>query len=147
MNITNYGRIDIPKSLVDYAETIKLENYKVNTPTKFQINTFTNKDSKEFIETLSKKVDVTIDKLDYVFFSVCKGAVPHTDDLNPEKFTGKTYVIPIILPKGDSVITSENQSLKVELNGIYKFDHRKLHSMLLEDNQSGCVVIMVGELQ
>jgi hypothetical protein len=138
--------MDISNSIVDYAETIKHENYKVNTPTKFQINKHHSADSEKFVEDLGEVINIDKNNLDYVFFSVCKGAEPHTDALDPEKFTGTTYVIPLILPKGISTITASGQTEEVELFNVYEFDHTKLHQMDLEDNDSGCVVMMVGEL-
>jgi hypothetical protein len=146
MKIKNYGRLDIPESIRVYAESIKREHYKVNTPKKFNIRRERTEDSEKLIEALSKVIDIPTNKLEYVFFSACRGAESHVDELDPEKFTGNTYVIPIVLPTGKSVITAEGQEEEVKLDHIYKFDHRKEHSMTLEDNESGCCVLMVGEL-
>jgi hypothetical protein len=84
------------------------------------------------------------ESLDFVYFSVCKGAEPHTDLLSPEKFEDTTYVVPVILPRGQSIITAENWKSEVCVGGIYEFDHTKVHSMTLEDLESGCVVVMVA---
>jgi hypothetical protein len=145
--IIRHGKVKVGKELIEYAETIKHENYKVNTPKKFQINTVNTEASKKFIKKLAQKVNLRKSKLDYVFFSVKEGAEPHVDGLNPSKFTGTTYVIPIILPEGKSVITAEGESQEVKLFNVYEFDHTKMHSMELEDTDSGCVVIMVAELR
>ncbi len=144
--IKDHGPIPIPSSLIAYAGTIKHENYKVNIPTKFSINAFNNEDSKEFIRELSGIVNIPEEKLDYVFFSVCPGAEPHTDALDPAKFTGTTFVVPIILPTGDSIIVADNVTSAVAPGHIYEFDHTKTHQMDLEDTESGCVVIMVAVL-
>ena len=63
------------------------------------------------IETLSSLIGIQTEKLDYVYFSGCQGAEPHTDLLDPSKFTNTTYVIPVILPLGDSLL---QQKLKVK---------------------------------
>lgn len=86
-------------------------------------------------------------KLDFVYFSVCKGAEPHIDLLDKNKFEPTTFVVPIILPNGESIITAEDERIVVELNNIYEFNHEKIHSMVLEDTESGCVVIMVAVLK
>ncbi len=64
--------------------------------------------------------------------------------MNPNKYEDTTYVIPVILPGGKSVITAESASVEVSLGGVYEFDHTKIHSMTLEDTESGCVVVMVA---
>lgn len=79
-----------------------------------------------------------------MYFSVCKGAESHIDLLNPAIFETRTFVIPVVLPQGKSVITAEDEQVEVKLNHIYEFNHEKTHSMVLEDNENGCVVIMVA---
>lgn len=140
-----HGIVSLPEDVVKHADNIKFENYKTNTPTKFQIRSFVG--GEDLMESLSKLIDVPKERLDFVYFSVCKGAEPHVDKLNPEKFTDTTYVIPVILPKGKSVITAEKQEVEVELGGVYQFNHTKIHSMNLEDTESGCVVVMVAVLK
>ncbi len=137
-----HGKVCIPQSVLDHADTIKKENYKTNTPAKFQIRSLTG--GGELMESLSKLINVPKNRLDFVYFSVCKGAEPHTDLLNPDKFEDTTYVIPVILPSGKSVITAEDEEAEVNLGEVYEFDHTKIHSMVLEDIESGCVVIMVA---
>ena len=139
--IIEHGIIDVPQGIIDIADKIKFENYKVNTPSKFHI--------RDDIDTmfkfhLSAHLGREYDSLNFVYFSVCKGAEPHIDLLDPEKFEPRTFVIPIILPTGKSVITAEEESIGVELNHIYEFNHERIHSMELEDMESGCVVIMVA---
>lgn len=135
--IKNIGQVNIPESVILNADKIKFEHYKVNSPSKFQVHTL---DDKILINDLSKLIDIPIEKLDYVYFSVCKGAEPHIDLLDPKKFTNITYVIPIILPKGISTITAENNTIIVNLGNVYQFDHTNIHSMELEDTESGCVL-------
>lgn len=136
-----HGKIDIPSIVLNNADRIKFENYKVNTPAKFQVR---NLDDDSLMESLSRLIDIPQDKLDFVYFSVCQGAEPHTDQLPSKKFHNTTYVIPVILPSGKSIITAENYREEVQVGGVYQFDHTKVHSMELEDTKSGCVVIMVA---
>jgi len=141
--IIDHGYIRVPRGIVESADTVKFENYKTNTPAQFQIRRMDEADM-ALMFNLSRMVGVPWNRLDFVYFSVCKGAEPHTDLLDPEKFEPRTFVIPVILPGGQSVITAEEQMKQVELNHVYEFNHEKLHSMLLEDTDSGCVVIMVA---
>lgn len=140
-----HGKASIPAETIEYADKIKLENYKTNVPEKFQIRCLTGCD--DLMKQLAEKIGLPKNRLDFVYFSCCKGAEPHTDKLNPNKFEDTTYVIPVILPKGKSVIVATGKEMEVELGGIYQFDHTKVHSMHLEDTESGCVVIMVGVLK
>jgi hypothetical protein len=144
--ITYHGNIHIPQTITDHADAIKFEKYKVNTPTEFQINRYAV-GQEQLISRLSQKICVPTYKLDFVFFSVCQGAEPHVDQLNPDKFEDTTYVIPVILPNGASAIRAEKAIGVVEVGGVYEFDHTKIHSMELQDTESGCVVIMVAVLK
>lgn len=141
MNIVDHGKIEVPSFVLEHAETIKFENYKTNTPKHFQKHT-TLPDIR-FTGAIANIAGVNIDRVDWVYFSVCKGAEPHVDDLG-DKFTDTTYVIPVVLPTGKSTITAEDQSAVVELGHVYEFNHNKIHSMELEDTESGCVVIMAA---
>ncbi len=137
------GDINIPPQVIDNADKIKFEHYKVNSPAKFQVHTLSDT---ELMVSLSELIGVNKEKLDYVYFSVCGGAEEHTDLLDPNKFTNNTFVIPVILPNGVSTITAEGHKETVHIGGVYEFDHTKRHSMELEDISSGCVVIMVAVL-
>ena len=139
-----WGVLSIPATVLEAAEPIKLLNYKTTTPTKFKKNILTEDIGGSLMRDLSRLVSIPHSKLDYVFFSVCKGAEPHVDALDPEKFTPTTFVIPVILPTGDSIISAGHSSIIVELGGVYEFNHEKKHSMYLEDTESGCVVVMVA---
>jgi hypothetical protein len=146
-HITDHGTISIPKSIIAHADTIKLDNYKTNTPKTFQKVSQVTQDGLSLMKELGKLVDVPAEKLDYVYFSVCKGAVEHVDELPEGKFTDTTFVIPVILPKGKSIITALNEQAEVSVGKVYEFDHTQPHSMILEDNESGCTVLMVAILQ
>lgn len=141
INIINHGAIYVPDTVVKNADLIKFENYKTNTPGKFQVH---NESDAILLAELSDKLGIPFKSLDFVYFSVCKGAEPHVDLLDPNVFEPRTFVIPVILPHGKSVITAEDESVEVELNYMYEFNHERTHSMQLEDNESGCVVIMVA---
>lgn len=142
--ITFHGKISVPQPIIEAADTIKLLNYKTSTPAKFRKNTLTEELAGDFLEEIAELINVAKHRLDYVYFSVCNGAEPHTDVLPPEVFTSTTFVIPVILPDGRSVITAEESRITVELGGVYEFDHEKIHSMELSDTTSGCVVIMIA---
>ena len=71
--------MEIPTSVREYAETIKLQSYKTTTPTRFK-KTFG--DDFEFKTELSKKLNIPVSNLEYVFFSVCAGAEPHIEELS-----------------------------------------------------------------
>jgi len=142
--ITHIGKINIPQTILDHAETIKLENYKTNSPAKFQKHSQYSTSGEKVSKQLSKLLNVDLNKIDWVYFSACKGAEPHVDQLDPNKFNDETYVVPIILPEGESKIQAIEDEKIVELFNVYHFDHTKIHSMTLEDNDSGCVVLMCG---
>jgi hypothetical protein len=142
--ITYHGTIEVDPVVVACADSIKLQNYKTSTPKKFQIQPFHTPATDDLMQRMSDLIQVAKDKLDFVYFSVCKGAEPHVDLLDPALFEARTFVIPVILPTGDSTITAEDQRMVVKLNGIYEFNHERIHSMELEDVESGCVVIMVA---
>jgi len=139
--IIDHGKVSVDEMIVNNAELIKFENYKTNTPSKFH-----TRDSIDnfFKFSLSSFLEIDYDNLDFVYFSVCKGAEPHVDLLDPAIFEPRTFVIPVILPEGKSIITAEDEQIEVKLNHVYEFNHEKIHSMKLEDNESGCVVIMVA---
>jgi hypothetical protein len=140
--IAYHGNLVIPATVLEYSNTIRFENYKTNTPAKFQVRSLTGAD--ELMATLASLIGDPKDHLDFVYFSVCQGAEPHTDKLNTKKFEDTTFIIPTILPTGRSIITAEDEEMEVEVGGVYQFDHTKVHSMRLEDTTSGCVVIMVA---
>lgn len=141
--IKKHRTITIPDGVIKISESIKMENYKTNTPSAFQKH-YDLRSFDEVAEQIADIAGVSSEKIDWVFFSASQGAEPHIDDLPEGKFTDTTFVVPIILPTGESVITSEDDYAVVELNRVYEFDHTKVHSMTLEDTESGCVVIMAA---
>ncbi len=147
MKINNLGEVQLSSHMTLAADAIKFENYKVNSPYQYKIHPQDVTIGSWFEDQLSTLINVDKSKIDWVFFSVCNGAEPHTDMLNPDKFHDTTYVVPIILPKGKSVITAEDEKMEVKIGSVYQFDHTKTHSMELEDTKSGCVVIMAALLK
>jgi hypothetical protein len=90
-----------------------------------------------------------VENIDFVYFSACKGAEPHTDLLDPAKYEPLTVTIPIILPKGLSLLVLHDVGLEVELeldHGV-AFNHEQTHELVLEDHESGCVVVMASVLR
>lgn len=141
----HHGYVYVPREVTRHADTIKLENYKTNRPGEFKVHALN--DSSLLTKQLADITGVPPALLDLVYFSCCKGAEPHTDQLDPKKFTGTTFVIPVILPPGRAVIHADDGWMEVALGGVYEFDHTRTHSMTLANNDSGCVVIMAGVLQ
>lgn len=160
--ITEVGTIEIPETILTHADSIKLENYKTNSPAKFQKHSQYSEDGALVTKQLSELIGVPEEKIDWVYFSVCQGAEPHVDQLDPSVFTDDTFVIPVILPSGESKLIAQDfysalwhhdedftleHRVAAQLNHVYSFDHTKVHGMTLEDMESGCVVIMAGILQ
>lgn len=142
--IRNLGYMRIPSSVYEHAWDIRHENYKVNTPTRFRKHSAQTDDVKELLADLGRVVGIAPERFDFVYFSVCRGAEPHVDRLDPAVFTDTTFVIPIIMPKGKSVITAEDERIQVQYGYVYQFDHTRVHSMELTDKESGCVVAMIA---
>lgn len=139
------GTINVPEALVQHADKIKLENYTVNKPSRAQVKHSLGSYMR-FDEALATMLGLQDKRgrLNFVYFSCCKGAEPHTDEALKGKFEDETWVIPVILPKGRSVMFCEGVSIPVHKGGVYHFDHTKTHGMTLEDTESGCVVVMVA---
>lgn len=142
--IKDLGAVAVPWAVREVADSVKLQSYKTNTPKRFQVQPLHAEAAGIMLEELSELVRVRQDRLDFVYFSVCKGAEPHVDLLDPVLFEPRTFVVPVILPKGISTITVEGERAQVFLNHVYEFNHERLHSMELEDIESGCVVVMVA---
>lgn len=142
--ITYHGHVSIPEAVMMAAEPIKMLNYKTTTPAKFRKNHLTEDIAGDLMEEIAERINVPKSRLDYVYFSAAQGAEPHTDLLDQNVFTSTTFVIPVILPKGKTVIEAGKDRKVVEVGGIYEFNHEEIHSMTVEDTESGCVVIMVA---
>ncbi len=142
--IRYHGQVVIPGAVIAVADSIKLLNYRTSTPARFRKNLLTPDLAGDLMSAISVLIGVDVSRLDYVYFSVCRGAESHVDILDPSKFLETTFIIPVILPSGRSIITAESTESVVEVGGVYEFNHEREHSMVLEDVTSGCVVIMVA---
>lgn len=152
--IQHHGAVTVGPAIVQAADSIKLQNYKTNTPKNFQVQPLHTEDAAALMQELAERIKVPVAQLDFVYFSVCKGAEEHTDFLDPSVFESRTFVIPVILPPGNNLIVAygepDSKGIRpthatfVELNHVYEFDHEKPHSMHVQDTESGCVVIMVA---
>lgn len=133
------------RSIMAAAHHIKRENYKVTHPRDFGVHRFEELTGAEILmDLLTAVLNQHLEDLDVVFFSCCKGAEPHTDLLDPAKFHPTTYVIPVILPEGESVIFTDTDKVTAKLGMIYEFNHEETHGMTVEDEESGCVVLMIA---
>lgn len=142
--IKYHGQIVLPSGLLEAAEHIKFQNYKVTKIGKIQKQTPEGVDAEYVMRVLGSFVKRDHTLFDAVYFSACSGADRHIDMLDQEKFEDTTYVIPLILPEGDTIISAQGMSVIVEVGGVYEFDHTKEHEMTVEDDKSGCVVLMVA---
>lgn len=142
--IHQWGEVSVPARVIAAADQIKHLNYKTTTPAKFRKNTLTEDLAGDMMAEVAARIGIEQSSLDYVYFSAARGAEPHTDILDPAVFTDRTFIIPVILPQGRSVITAEKASAEVALGHVYEFNHERTHSMTVEDTESGCVVIMVA---
>ena len=152
--IRSHGAVNVGPAVVQSADSIKLQNYKTNTPKTFQVQPLHVQDAATLTQELADRIKVPVERLDFVYFSVCQGAEEHIDLLDPSVFESRTFVIPVILPQGDNIIVAKDtagpdgivptHATFVKLNHIYEFNHEKPHSMYVQDTESGCVVIMVA---
>jgi hypothetical protein len=142
--IQMHGEVELPKKLLKAADAIKFQNYKVNKIGRIQKHTDDGEDAQYILWQLGQLVKRDPKFFDMVYFSACSGAEPHVDMLDESRFENTTYVIPLILPIGDSIIKTRNVSIIAEVGKVYEFDHTIEHEMTVEDNKSGCVVLMVA---
>lgn len=143
--ITIHGKIPIPNTLLDVAETIKHENYKVNTPAKFQKHFDDSEDGQTFVKQLADLINVDPECIDWVYFSASRGAEPHTDLLDPNKFSDNTFVIPLIVPPY-ATLNAGKASVEIKAGQVYEFLHTETHSLDVIDFNHGCVMVMATEL-
>jgi hypothetical protein len=140
----------IPQSVLDYAQKIKHENYKVNTPSIFQKHNPVFEDV-DLTKSFASICGLRQDRVDYVFFSAPFGADMHVDLLDPAKFGKETWVMPVLLPIGTNllrVVDGEKEQLReLYVGEVYKFCHSNKHGLYLHDHAgTGCVLIMVAEV-
>jgi hypothetical protein len=147
--ITSHGQVVIPEAVTIAADSIKLLNYRTSSPARFQKRTLTDAIASQLMKDISELIGIESTRLDYVYFSVCRGAEPHVDLLDPLVFETTTYIVPVILPPGLNIITCESSPGRidhqvVEVGAVYSFEHTSTHGMTVSDQESGCVVIMIA---
>jgi hypothetical protein len=142
------------RDILIYANSIKDENYKTSTVKQFQRRFPLLDGMSKLIDEIALRINgityagkglypLNVD-LEPVFFSVAKGAAEHTDELDRDIYTDVTIVIPLVVPKGLSELTVGGNSINLQQFGVYLFDHTKPHKLVLEDNESGCTVLMIA---
>lgn len=77
--IVDHGKVPVAYPLLRAADSIKHQNYKTNTPKRFQTQPLHGVAAIELICDLSTLICEPYERLDFVYFSVCKGAEPHVD--------------------------------------------------------------------
>lgn len=133
-------QIHLPTSLKQVANSIKLQNYKVNSPTKFQ--KYRNPLSM-FSYMLSS---VLGSKVDWVLFSCCNGAEEHTDKLDTDIYGTMTYIIPVIVPEKGAVLHHSGGSVDISEGSVYEINHQLPHSLDV-NSYDGCVLVMASKIE
>lgn len=138
------GKIKVNAHVMGVAQSIREENYKVNTPSKYHKH-----QGKDYttIQQLSNLFNCGEGYVDYVYFSSKEGAEAHVDKLSLSKFEDDTIIVPLILPRGKSRLKVGDSIMILEPLLAYKFKHTTIHSLELEDTESGCVLIMAAVLR
>ena len=145
--LLDHGPVDVPPEVFAAAYAIRLENYKVNTPKKFQVRPLHDRDAAQMIQHIASLAGVPASRIDYVYFSCAKGAEEHVDALDPSKFTERTLMVPVVVPPGRAILCADGLSIQVQVNHVYEFNHERPHSLELEDTESGCAVVMASVLR
>lgn len=139
-----HGKVEVPDEVISNAQTIRHQNYKTNTPKQFQKHQDVHAQLKAAIAAAVHEPEA---KIDFVYFSVAQGAQEHVDALNPEVFTSRTFIVPVILPEGSNYITAQGQRVEVSTGVVYEINHELPHSMQVANFKDGAVVIMASLLK
>lgn len=146
--ITEVGRVGV-HAMLRFANLIKGQNNKVNTPRKFQKMTGENMDDDAGItlmkQIMCERAGIDYQKLDYTLFSCPNGSEPHIDDLDAKVYGEDTWVVPVLM-ESEATLYTKTDSNKLIRGGIYKFNHTRLHWLNLE-KPAPTVLIMFSELQ
>jgi hypothetical protein len=146
--IIDNGPIAVPWAVYQAAYSVRLQNNKVNTPKNFQRQLLHDLRAAEVVQQIADIAGVPSHKIDYVYFGCCLGAEPHTDALDPAKYTNRTFMVPICMPAdGLKTLTVGGQTIELQLNHVYEFDHTIEHSLFVGDKAAGCTVIMASVLK
>lgn len=139
-----WGVLMVPETVTVAADYIARLAYVPAALAKIRRVSLPDEIGGALVHDIASLVGIPKEKLDCGFASICNGAEPQVDALEPENFESTSFMIPVILPKGDSLFSAGRTSIIAEVGGVYEFNHGQTHSMQLEDNESGCVVIMVA---
>lgn len=141
--IRDLGPVPLPAEAVAYAERVKRESYATNTPAEFQVRELAG--SAALADAIAVRAGLLAGeraRLDLVYFSCCRGAEPHVDRL--PRFEPRTWVVPLVLPPGRAVLRAGEDARDAVLGVVYQFDHTQVHSLELDDAESGCVFAMAA---
>lgn len=141
-NITAHTKVTLTGKALEHAKSVVKENYKLSTPLEFQKHCSADD---ILIQQIAAVMNWDHTRVDSVFFSCPNGADPHVDKLNLADHSDITAIIPVILPKGKSILQVANDSMELEVARVYSFSHQTLHSLSVENEGEGCVVIMSTE--
>lgn len=139
-----HGKVEVPDEVRSNAQSIRHQNYKTNTPKQFQKHQDVHTQLKTAIAAAVHEPEANID---FVYFSVAQGAQEHVDALNPDVFTSRTFIVPVILPEGSNYITAQGQQVEVSTDLVYEINHELPHSMQVANFEEGAVVIMASLLK
>lgn len=140
--LIDHGPVVVPPEVFSAAYAIRLENYKVNTPKQFQVRPLHERDAGLMIHHLASLAGVPAERIDYVYFSCAKGAEEHVDALDPARFTERTLMVPVVVPRGRAILSADGLTIQIQANHVYEFNHERPHALNLEDTVSGCAVVM-----
>lgn len=139
-----HGTVEVPEAVLNNAQEIRHENYRTNTPRKFQKH---NEVHAQLKQAIAQAVGEPVVNIDFVYFSVAKGAEEHVDALDPTVYTSRTFIVPVVLPEGDNFITAQGQKFQISTGVVYEINHELPHSMQVANEVDGAVVIMASCLK
>lgn len=121
------------------AQKIKNENHNILNPKKYTKYSFFDV---ELFDKLSKLMNTN--NIDAVMFSSKIGAEEHTD-IHLKHLDIYTYIIPVILPKGNNLLKHSNGEVLLTIGDVIRINHQLPHSLTVE-NDTGCVLIMASKI-
>lgn len=132
-------KLEIPDNIIDMAFQAMNENFNILNPTVYTKHKITDE---KFLEHVREYVQSDT-KMDIVLFSSKSGAEEHTD-IHLKHLDTFTYIIPVIVPEGDSFIVHSKGKDKLVYAEPIKINHQEPHSLSVS-NDSGCVVLMASK--
>lgn len=140
------GGVYLSETVRAVAKEIRHQNNRVNTPTKFQKHSMHEETYVRLKKDIAALLDVPHTQVDYVYFACANGAEEHVDQLDPERFTHRTVLLPVWLPKGATTLYANGGTTPLYEGLAYEINHELPHSLDVEDKNGGCVVIMASVL-